>query len=281
VSRYRWAWRPGWILSHLFVLACVVAFVNLGFWQLRRLDERRTANALIEQREAIPPVPVAEVLPPDADPAQVSQAIYRQVTAVGTYDAADQVLIRNRTNSGSPGFRVVTPLVLADGKALAIDRGWIPIQYGDGDQANPALYAPPTGPVTVSGVVRETQRQEGLGVTDPPDGRLATLSRIDVPRLGQQTTTPLLPAYVELTAQQPAQPDASPTPVEPPALDDGPHLGYAGQWFIFAALTVVVYPLLLRRNARNKEREAIEAAYAAAHPDDDDPSPVPPVELVR
>ena len=38
---YRFALRPKWILSHLFVVALVVLMINLGFWQLRRLDQRR------------------------------------------------------------------------------------------------------------------------------------------------------------------------------------------------------------------------------------------------
>ena len=44
---YRFLLRPLWILSHLFVLACVVAFVSLGLWQLRRLDERKAYNAQV------------------------------------------------------------------------------------------------------------------------------------------------------------------------------------------------------------------------------------------
>ena len=267
VSRYRWALRPGWILSHIFVLGCVVAFVNLGFWQVHRLQERRDANALITARQATAPAPLAQVLAPDATGDAVTAATYRQVTVTGTYRTEDQVLIRNRTNGGAPGFRVVTPLVLDDGHAVAIDRGWIPLHAGDGDGASPALYAPPSGAVTVTGIVRETQRQEGLGVSDPPTGTVPALARVDVPRLQQQVSLPLYPVYVELTAQQPPQTAATdniPSPVPPPPLDDGPHLSYAGQWFIFATLTTIVYPLLLRRNAKHREADALDAAEAAA-----------------
>jgi hypothetical protein len=51
-------------------------------------------------------------------------------------------------------------------------------------------------------------------------------------------------------------------------LDEGPHAGYAGQWFIFATLTCIVYPLLLRRTLRNKEQEQRESEWDAAHGDD-------------
>ena len=39
--------RPGWIISHIFVVALLLATVNLGFWQLHRLEERKSNNAQI------------------------------------------------------------------------------------------------------------------------------------------------------------------------------------------------------------------------------------------
>jgi cytochrome oxidase assembly protein ShyY1 len=242
--------RPGWILSHLFVIACVVAFVFLGLWQFERLMGRREANDTIRARQAMGVVPIDQVMGAGSTPDQANDAVFRQVTVTGTYAVDDQVLIRNRTNSGSPGYWVVTPLTTAPGEAVAINRGWIPIQVGDG--AGPDLYAAPSGTVTVTGLVVGSQEQSGLGITDPEGERLATLSRVDVPRLQQQVADDLYPMFVNLVAQDPAQADVLPEPVPPPELTDGSHLNYTGQWFIFATLTVIVYPLLLRRTARNK-----------------------------
>jgi cytochrome oxidase assembly protein ShyY1 len=258
VARYRWALRPGWILSHLFVLACVVAFVCLGMWQFNRLMGRREANDIIRSRQAMAVVPVDEVMGAGSSPDEVADAVFRQVTISGTYAVDDQVLIRNRSNHGSPGYWVVTPLTTRDGEAVAINRGWIPIQTGDA--ASPDFYAPPAGTVSVTGLVVDSQEQSGLGVTDPEGERLATLSRVDVPRLQQQAADDLYPMFVNLVSQEPAQASQLPEPVPPPELTDGSHLNYTGQWFIFAALTVIVYPLLLRRTARNKDAEAAEAA---------------------
>ena len=260
MSRYRWALRPGWILSHLFVIACVAMFVFLGLWQFDRLMGRRESNDLIRQRQSMPVVPVNEVMAVE-DPAAAGDAVFRQVTTTGTYATEDQVLIRNRSNQGSPGYWVVTPLTTSDGEALVVNRGWIPIQTGD--DASPDFYAPPSGTVTVTGLVVDSQEQSGLGVSDPPDGKLAALSRVDVPRLQQQVDDRLFPMFVNLVSQEPAQVGQLPEPVPPPELTDGSHLNYTGQWFIFATLTVIVYPLLLRRTARNKEIEAAEAVAAS------------------
>ena len=60
---YRFLLRPLWILSHLFVIGVVVLMVNLGFWQLRRLDERRTANAEVTSAMALPAEPLSALVP--------------------------------------------------------------------------------------------------------------------------------------------------------------------------------------------------------------------------
>lgn len=240
MSRYRFALRPWWIVSHIFILLVVIAFINLGLWQYRRLQERRASNADIAAQEALPAAPIGEVAP----------APYRNVIATGTYVVDEQVLIRNVSANSAPGYWVVTPLRLADGSAVAVNRGWIPIGLGDGTDTGP--YRPPDGAVTVTGRLMQTQQREGLAIADPPDGKLATLSRVDVPRLQQQVSERLNPMYVDLVTQQPAQPQSLPVPNPAPVLDDGPHLNYMGQWFIFATLTVIVYPLLIRRRARDK-----------------------------
>jgi cytochrome oxidase assembly protein ShyY1 len=87
--------------------------------------------------------------------------------------------------------------------------------------------------------------------------------------LQKQVSESLYPVSVDLTSQDPAQVGLLPVPVPPPVLDEGPHLNYAGQWFIFATLTVIVYPLLMRRVARNKAAERAEKEAGADAVDDD------------
>ncbi|MGA1569742.1 MAG: SURF1 family cytochrome oxidase biogenesis protein, partial [Ilumatobacteraceae bacterium] len=60
---YRFALTPRWIAFHLVIAAAAVAMVNLGLWQLRRLDERRDFNATVEQRWDAAPVDIADLLP--------------------------------------------------------------------------------------------------------------------------------------------------------------------------------------------------------------------------
>lgn len=258
-------WRPGWLLTHLLVAVAVVVMVALGFWQLERWQERRAQNALVEQREELAPADVAEVFPwgPGPNPAQAAEAAYRRVTVAGAYAPSEQVLVRNRSFDGAPGYWVVTPLVTEDGWAIAVNRGWVPFASTDPDGAGWDAFAPPPGRVEVAGLLRDADVAEGA-VLDASAGRqgdrVTTLPRVELADLARQVRAPLLPVYLDLREQDPAQPTAAPLPVPAPELSEGPHLGYAGQWFIFAALTVVVYAVMLRRASRGKARSAPDPA---------------------
>ena len=262
---WRFARRPGWILSHLFVLACVVAFIFLAIWQLNRLHGRRDVNRVITAREQATPDPLDSLIPATATGADAADLAYRRVTVTGHYDTTNQVLIRNRTrNKSDPGWWLMTPLVADDGStAVAVNRGWVP--YAIDENGSLDQFAPPTGTVTVTGLVLPTQNRVS-GPYDPAEGTLHTLSRVDLNRWRQQVPYPLFPVYVSLQSSDPAQAGDLPEPVPAPELGDGPHLNYAGQWLIFATLTVIVYPLLLRRRARDKAVENAERAHAELHP---------------
>jgi len=235
-----------------------VLMVNLGFWQLRRLHERREANAQVTEHVADGAVPIGALLTPSSTSTDVSDAQWRSVTATGTYDPADQVLIRNRSLDSNDGYHVVTPLRLPDGTAVLVNRGWIPLEQQAGKA--PTIPPAPTGVVTVTGRVRGSQHKgRYFSPTDPPTGRLSELYRVDVPRIGEQVPYQLLPAYLELTATQPPAPTNQPVLIALPELDDGPHLSYAVQWFFFSCCAIAGWFLAIRRSARQREQATAPA----------------------
>jgi surfeit locus 1 family protein len=246
---YAFARRRRWILSHILVVLLVVVMVNLGFWQLRRLDEKKDRNALITARMDEPVAPIDEILD-QGDTSDVGADVrFRRATAIGTYDVADQVLVRNRSFDGAAGSWVLTPLVLDDGTALVVNRGWVPVVA---DEVLSPDAAPPTGTVSVEGLVEQTEERGRFGPTDPAGGRLDVLSRVDVARYQHQVDLHLYPVWLQLTDQDPEAGDI-PTLLRPPELSEGPHLSYAVQWFIFSTIAVIGYPLILRRRARSGE----------------------------
>jgi surfeit locus 1 family protein len=236
--------RLRWIVVHLLVAALAVAFVNLGFWQLRRLDERRADNALIESNMATDPEPLATTL--DRFGQDPKALRYRRVVVEGEYRPAYEVVLTPRSRGGQPGHDVVTPLEMDDGQAVLVDRGWVPFGYDD----PPITAAPPTkGPVSVTGILLPTQTAARAG---SPDGstHLTYLSSVDVDRLQGQIPLPLVPFSVQLIEQDPA-PAALPAPAPLPEVSEGSHLSYAWQWFSFTAILLLGYPLLLRRSLRS------------------------------
>lgn len=251
----RFLLSPRWVVMHVVVLAIAVLFVNLGFWQLRRLDERRSGNALIEARLAAPPAPLHVVLASSGD--DVDALAYRRVWTTGRYLPREEVLLTPRSDNDQPGHHVVTPLLTRDGAALLVDRGWVPFTL---DQPPVQQARPPSGQVRVEGMLVPTQDAARYGARGDPDSdRLTFLSAVDVDRLQPQVSHRLQPFSLLLQDQRPATARALPRPPEPPDLSEGSHLSYAIQWFLFAAIGLVGYPLLIRNSARGSEPDQAAA----------------------
>ena len=263
MERYRFALRPRWIISSVLIVILVVTMVNLGFWQLRRLHERRTYNAGVRHNQQEQPVDIGALMHP-GDPYSVGHdQNYRQTSATGTYDTSQEIIIRSRSLNDGPGVWIATPLRLADGSAVVVVRGFVPTA-GTPD-AVPKDAEPPAGPVAITGFVQETQTKALLESSDPPDGHLTDMARVDLARMQKQMPYPLDPAWISLQTQQPAQTTEFPRIVPAPTLDDGPHLSYAIQWFIFSTIAIIGWPLILRRKARDLEREGDDGEGTDGH----------------
>ena len=245
---YRFARRPWWIAGHIVAVAAIVVFVLLGLWQLRRHDERRAFNELLGSRLEAPTQSLENLVAQYGEDGDVLNL--RRVEVTGAYALADEVILRNRTQSGRSGHDVLTPLETDSGRAIIVNRGWVPIDV----EGPPVVGAePPTGEVVVSGIVRATQVRGSFGPVDPATGRLDRISRIDVARLDQQTPQDLYPFSIQLDKQNPAQTQEFPVPQPVPSPESGPHLSYAIQWFVFSLVVAIGYPILLRRTAGRAE----------------------------
>ncbi|MGH2786112.1 MAG: SURF1 family protein [Actinomycetota bacterium] len=242
---YRFLLTRRWITAGLVVLAAVVTMIGLGLWQLRRHDEVRTRNDLVVRRLSEPVVPAGEAF--RSGPAV---ATYRRVALEGTYDVSAEVAIDNRSSEGRPGRHLLTPLRPAQGPALIVDRGWIPLDI------YASAAAPEEGRVTVVGVLFPSERKGGLEPAIAPTGTLEQFPRIDVARIGQQLAYPSYPLYLRLESQAPGQQGGLPQRPGLPLFSNGPHLSYAVQWFLFTTVAVAVFAALARKEARKRARVA-------------------------
>ncbi len=247
----RFLLRPRWLAGLGLVVLVVVTFTRLGVWQLHRLDERRAYEALVASRLAAAPVPLEDVLAGGTDADAIR---YRRVTASGTYDTAHEVILYGRTQGDQSGNHVLTPLILDDGSAVAVDRGWVPFE----DDSPPlADAAPPNGTVRVTGVLLPPEVE--TAPPSPPAAPTATFAKVDLGALAAQVPYRLAPAYLLMGSQQPT-PAALPLVAPlPDAADAPPHLSYAIQWFSFAAIAVVGFVVLVRREHRRSLADRIPA----------------------
>ncbi|MDQ2677336.1 MAG: SURF1 family protein [Actinomycetota bacterium] len=252
---YSFLRRPIWILSHVLIAALVCSLIGLGLWQRARYYEEKDKADRLEEKARAEAVPLDDVVSIDDATGDVPESDrYTRVIVTGTYDADAEVAILNRSQGGAPGAWVLTPLVQADGTAVPVVRGWIP--YDPTGETPPFPDSvPPEGQVTVTGNLQLTQERGSLGSVDAEDGTLTSLARVDLDRLAQQLPYDLEPAWVVLDAQDPAQPDSLPQPIEIVTSDSSQNFSYMVQWWIFALTAAAGYPLVLRMVARNRAKQ--------------------------
>lgn len=263
--------RPMWILSHVLIAVLIVVLIALGFWQRSRWIEEADRAERLEQRSQADPVAYDAVIEPGTEPADVDPELrFTRVELRGTYDTAAELTVLNRSQGGAPGAWVLTPLVRPDGTAVPVIRGWIP-SSASGSSEVPTDAAPPGGEVTVTGTIQLTQERGGFGAIDAAEGELDTLARVDLERFAQQLPYELGGAWVALDGQQPPQQGSLPQPVDLTRADPSQNFSYMVQWWIFAVIASVGYPLVLRSVARHRLRDRpAEAAGDGDAPGDGD-----------
>jgi surfeit locus 1 family protein len=240
-----------WILATLLVVAGAALCARLGIWQLDRLKQRRAFNSHVYAVRAMPALDLSA----NAGSEDLPDMEYRAATATGTYDFAHQVVIRNQYHNSEYGYHLLTPLVLKSGEAVLVDRGWIPAA-GNSTPADWRKYDT-SGPITVQGIIRLGQTTPGFGgVADPtltPGQKgLEQWIYVNIGRISQQMPYPILPVYLELNVD----PNRTTPPIpfeEELDLSEGPHQGYAVQWFTFAVLLLVGYPFYVRKQETPKK----------------------------
>jgi surfeit locus 1 family protein len=231
-----------WWFATLLVIAAVAVMIRLGIWQLDRLEQRRAFNAQVESARVQSMLDLNETQPWD-----VALMEWRAVQFTGEYDSANQVAIRNQYHAGQYGYHLMTPL-LSQGTAVLVDRGWIAAD-GNSTPADWRKYDV-AGEVTVAGQIRLGQGKPAFGgIADalPSDGsKLEVWNNADVEQIARQLPYPILAVYIQ---EKPDPADtAPPIPFRPELeLTEGPHFGYALQWFTFATILFVGYPFFIRK----------------------------------
>lgn len=278
---YRFLATPRWLGLAAIAIAMAATMVFLGRWQLHRYQERDAINTRIDATATQAPVPLAEALPPPAaggGPAPAAGTEWRRVTVTGKYDAAHEILARGRTVDGNVGFEVVTPLRLADGSAILVDRGWVPPSDA-GAAAPPEVPPAPGDQVTVVGRIHLSE--SGGRAVERTAMAGAQVRRIGVPFIARELPYPVYGAYL---LADPVESGFTAIPAEHE--NAWQNAGYVVQWWLLAGLTLFSFGYLARREAQTRSgvrppRSAFDFDAELAADPDEDPVASPAVDPAR
>jgi len=254
---YRFLLTPRWLAAAALAVAASVVMVFLGNWQLHRYHERSAINDRIDAADSGTAAPLTSILTAPTSAGAAGRApgddlSWTKITVTGRYDPTHEIQVRGRTVNGDVGFEIVTPLVLTDGTAVLVDRGWIPPGAGGSAIAAPTVPPAPAGWVTVVGQIHLSESRPTP--VAHRDGRLDT-RRISVPRLAKQMPFPVYGAYVLLTTQTPANdPAFQPIPIDHE--DSWQNAGYTVQWWMFALMALFAFGWQARKEAHGDGTKA-------------------------
>jgi surfeit locus 1 family protein len=236
----------------LVVLAAAVAGValtaRLGLWQLDRAAQKTALQQALAERGAQPPLDTDAIA---RDAAGAAQQHHRRAVVRGRWLDAHTVYLDNRQMNGRPGFFAVTPLALADGSALLVQRGWLPRDFSDRTR----VQAPPLpqGEVTVAGRIAPgpSRLYEFEGGSE---GRIR--QNLEIEAFARETHLDLRPLSLVQEEGTPPLADGLLREWPQPAAGVAKHHGYAAQWFALSALILGLYVWFQLLRPRRRPRSA-------------------------
>lgn len=247
---YRFLLTRNWVGGLALAVALAVACVLLGSWQWSRYEQRSARNDLVVANYDRDPEGLDDVLPEVSDSLAVADT-WTPVRVVGTYLESSTTLVRNRPLDGRAGYEVLVPLATQDGLVLVVNRGWLPTGQDGG--VPDSVPRPPSGVVEV---VARLLPPEEPDDRDAPPGQAFRIVPTDVaPDVATDEGALVTGAFGRLVSETGGSGVAGPVPaaLPRPDLEEGPHLGYALQWVVFAVIALVGFGVLARRTAHEDD----------------------------
>lgn len=224
------ALKRGWLLA---TVAVALLTGGLGAWQLDRAAQKEQLQQSLDARAALPPLAGADL---PRTTAQVPGHLHRRAQLQGHWLNQESVYLDNRTMAGRAGFYLVTPLLLDDGTAVLVQRGWMARDLQDRTRVAP----PPAAPDTAQVIGRIAPALARLYEFD--DAVAGPIRQnLDIDAYARETKRTLRP-WVLVQLDSPSAP-ADALLRQWPAPNTGVHknYGYAFQWFSLSLLTIFLY----------------------------------------
>lgn len=253
MSQYKFLLSSRWVVAAMMVLIFSIACHFLAQWQLARRAEAQAEIARVQNNFDAAPVPVEDALPA-RDAFDMNQK-WTHVSLTGRYLTDDELVVRNRPCRDASGYAVLTPFETESGAVLFVDRGCVPA----GETVNTvAEFAPaPSGEVTIYAHLLPSEP-----IVPGRENTADSVGSINLPSLSDRTN---LPAFAAAYGVLSSNDDTSaPYPAERPMPDEGPHLSYALQWYVFALIALAAYIWAARQEARRRREDALAESDSAA-----------------
>lgn len=227
-------------------LALLVLFIGLGRWQWGRGDYK----AELREQFVAGQGPAVALGPRPT----TSLARFSRVAVQGRWDPQRQFLLDNRTRDGRAGYEVLTPLQLADGRWLLVNRGWLPFSgFRDRLPEIGFTRTDSAAPVTVTG------RLDELPSAGLESGRAAPPQAGAWPRVTSYPKPAQLAAALGVPVVEPrlllldaGVAEGYQRDWQPPGMVPEKHWSYAIQWWSFAVVLLLLYALLNTKKTRNE-----------------------------
>lgn len=228
ISAFGRVFAPKWPMT-LITIVLLTAFIGLGRWQWQRGEAKEVLWQAFEDGGQAMPLGSRTL---DEIPR------YARVVVSGSYDPQHQLLLDNRSHAGKPGYEVLTPLRLADGRHVLVNRGWVPFTgYRDRLPDLPV----PAGERSVSGRTDELP-SAGLASGRAPPEPGSSWPKVTSFPTHEQLETALgqkIPRRILLLDADAA--DGFVRAWSPPGMAPERHYSYAIQWWGFALALLVLY----------------------------------------
>lgn len=213
----------------------IVAFIGFGRWQWHRGVAKEAAWQEFAAAEG-PATPLGAR-------ALDSLPRFARIAVEGRYDGAHQFLLDNRIHSGSAGYEVLTPLLLADGRRVLVNRGWVPFS-GYRDRLPDVELPSAAAPVTLTGRIDTLPAQGMASGRAPPTAGAAWPKVTTFPHIDEIAAVLGHPLEARQLLLDPSVPNGYLRAWQPPGMPPERHYSYAVQWWLFAATVAVLYGLL-------------------------------------
>ena len=220
------------LLKNFVTLLLILGCLWASQWQFQRGIDRQDRNQGIEAQLTLSPVELKDVK------ADFTKYEWRTVTTQGSFDATNQILLKNRYFEGVYGYEVLTRFTATDGRSFWVDRGWV--KAGKDATTAPVVSPTPTGEVSLNARLRlDRSLPQGAFFALPASGAGM------ISKLNAQSDSTSEGFYLDLLSG--SQPSLTPVvPAQVPELSDGPHIAYSLQWIFFGGL-IIYGRILIRR----------------------------------